>query len=129
MPEHYLLKNTVPLPKEALLRSPQLSADSHYLTKSAAAPGDDDDYHSATNVISGWNNSFLTKTIAAPGDDDDYYSATNVISGWNNSFLTKTDAAPGDDDDYYSATNVISGWNNSFDNTDKDNEEYIERVV
>ena len=123
MSEHFLLKNTIPLPDEALLRSPQLSANSPYLTKTAAAPGDDDDYHSAMNTISGWTNSFLTKTKAAPGDDDDYHSAMNTISGWTNSFLTKTDAAPGDDDDYHSAMNTISGWKNSFDIAVKDDEE------
>lgn len=86
MPEHFLLKNTISLPEEALLRSHKLPKDSLYLTKSAASPGDDDDYPSATNIINGWNNSFLTKTDAAPGDDDDYCSATNIINGWTNSF-------------------------------------------
>lgn len=88
MPEHFLLKNIIPLPEEALIRSTQLSEDSLYLTKSAGAPGDDDDYHSAMNIINGWNNTFLTKTFAAPGDDDDYHSAMNIISGWNDSFYT-----------------------------------------
>ena len=86
MPEHFLLKNTIPLPEEALLRSTKLSADSLYLTKSAAAPGDDDNYHSAMDVTNAWNSSFLTKTYAAPGDDDDYPSAMNIRSGWNTSF-------------------------------------------
>lgn len=88
MPEHFLLKNTINLPNEAILRSSQVTKNLTYLTKSAAAPGDDDDYPSSLNIASGWNSSFLTKTFAAPGDDDDYDSAM-YLSGWN-AFVEKT---------------------------------------
>jgi len=99
MPEHFLLKNTIPLPDDALIRSTKLSEDSLYLTKSAGAPGDNDDPHSAVNILNGWNNTFLTKTCAAPGDDDDYHSAMNIISGWNNSFFTKINVSAKDDEE------------------------------
>jgi len=33
---------------------------------------------------------YLTKTMAAPGDDDDYHSAMQLISGWHITFLDKT---------------------------------------
>lgn len=114
MPEHFLLQNTFKLPNEAILRSTQLSEGSMYLTKTAAAPGDDDDHDSPMNITSGWNNSFLTKTKAAPGDDDDYHSPMNIISGWDNSFLTKTFAAPGDDDDYSGISLEWGPWESLF---------------
>ena len=113
MPEHFLIKNVISLPEEALLRSTQMPERLICSSKSIATPSDDDDCNSSMTIY-GRNNSFLTKTFAAPGDDDDYHSAMNSISGWNNSFLTKIKAAPGDDDDYHSAMNSMSGWNNLF---------------
>ena len=92
MPEHFLLKNTTNLPKEAILQSSKKPNNLTYLTKTAAAPGDDDDYSSSMNVTSGWNSSFLTKTCAAPGDDDDYNSAMHLTNGWNAFFVNKTKA-------------------------------------
>lgn len=91
MPEHFLLKNTINLPPEAILRSNQATKKSVYLTKTASAPGDDDDYNSSINTTYGWTNSFLTKSFAAPGDDDDYDSAMLLTNGWNGFFCkTKT---------------------------------------
>jgi hypothetical protein len=55
MSEHFLLKNLETLPKEAILRSNKVSKNLAYLTKSAAAPGDDDDYDSAMHLINGWS--------------------------------------------------------------------------
>lgn len=83
MPEHFLLKNAIPLPQEALIRSNQSPNDLLYLTKTAGRrAGDDDDYYSSMNLVSGWNNSFLTKTLSAPGDDDDYSGITSVWASW-----------------------------------------------
>lgn len=89
MAEHFLLKNTVRLPDEAIIRSNQavMPRESPYITKTFAAPGDDDDYESAIQVINGWNNSFATKTNAAPGDDDDYGGMSKVWSGWESHFF------------------------------------------
>lgn len=55
MSEHFLLKNLKTLPKEAILRSNKVPKNLAYLTKSAAAPGDDDDYDSAMRVLNGWS--------------------------------------------------------------------------
>ena len=86
MPEHFLIKNSISLPEEALLRSIQMPRDLICLSN-------DEDCNSSITVR-GRNNYFLTKTFAAPGDDDDYDSAMSSISGWNNSFLIKTEVVP-----------------------------------
>ena len=87
MVEHFLLQNTFKLPNEAILRSTQLPEGSMYLTKTCAAPGDDDDHDSPMNITSGWNNSFLTKTKAAPGDDDDYSGINLEWGPWESLFF------------------------------------------
>jgi hypothetical protein len=53
---------------------------------------------------------YLTKTFAAPGDDDDRDSAREFGFDWSACFLTKTDAAPGDDDDYDGAAQAWQPW-------------------
>jgi len=59
MPEHFLLQNTFKLPNEAILRSTQLPEGSMYLTKTCAAPGDDDDYSGIKLVWGPWESLFF----------------------------------------------------------------------
>lgn len=58
--EHFLIKNAVDIPKEYQLKLNETSDNSRliYLTKTKAAPGDDDDYQGVKEVWYSWESLF-----------------------------------------------------------------------
>lgn len=61
MKEHFLIKNAVDIPKEYQSKIKGTSDYSRliYLTKTMAAPGDDDDYQGVKEVWYPWESLFL----------------------------------------------------------------------